>query len=167
MGGNSRMRHSARILMLRLVHRLSITHRRIVCRRKRSHRRSSGVCGCLFEGRPGHLRLHSQHLRGAITGCVVGAAGHHRGCGYGDAGIRQRNGRWSCHILLLDMVQTQVVGTHCGCIHGRVRVRSCMGGGPRIGELRVAVLHVAVVDVVKAHPAVLAVLVLNDHRHGE
>jgi len=29
------------------------------------------------------------------------------------------------------------------------------------------VLHVAVVDVVEAHPAVLAVLVFNDHRHGE
>lgn len=65
------------------------------------------------------------------------------------------------------MVHTQVVGPHGRRIHGWVWVRGGMGSGPRIRELRIAVLHIAVVDVVKAHPAILAVLVLNDHRHGE
>lgn len=163
------MRDSARILMLLLlVQSLSIVHGRVVGRSEGGHGGGRGVCWGLFEGRPGHLVLHAQHLRAAIAGCaVVVVPSHQGGSRHGDAGVGHGDGGWSGHVLLLDMVQTQVVGTHRSRIHGWVWVRRGMGSGPRIGELRIAVLHIAVVDVVKTHPAVLAVLVLNDHRHGE
>lgn len=41
-----------------------------------------------------------------------------------------------------------------------------MRGGPGIGEMRRAVMrYIVLVDTVETHPAVLAVLVFNDHRH--
>lgn len=43
----------------------------------------------------------------------------------------------------------------------------CLSGGPWIGELRRGVVNVVLIDTIEAHPAVLAVLVFNDHRHGE
>lgn len=71
------MRDSARILLLLLlllVQSLSIVHRGVV-----GWRKGGGVCWGLLESRPGHLMLHSQHLRAAITGrIVVGGPGHQR-----------------------------------------------------------------------------------------
>lgn len=91
----------------------------------------------------------------------VVAAGDHGGRGDGDARVRHRHGRGPAHFLF------GVVETHGGRVDGRGGMRRGLRSGPRVGKLRRVVMrHVVLIDVVEAHPAVLAVLVFNDHRHG-
>lgn len=150
---------------------LRVTHGRVVGGCERGDRGSGRVRRrwLLLKRRSRHLVLHVQHLRSSITGRRVVVPGHQRWRRHGDAGVRQRDGGGpGSHVFVLDRVQSQLIAGHRrGRVDGRVRV----GGGmrPWIVELRrvVVMVHVALVDVIETHTAVLAVLILNDHRHGE
>lgn len=150
--------------------RLRVVHGRVVGGGERGDRGCGRVRRrwLLLKRRSRHFVLHVQHLRSSITGRRVVVPGHQRGRRNGDAGVRQRDGGGPGHVVVLDGVQPQLIAAHG---RGRVDRRVRVGGGmrPWIGELRrvVLVVHVALVDVIEAHTAVLAVLILNDHRHGE
>ena len=129
----------------------------------------------MFEGRAWHVVLHAQHLGGRITGGSGGgrrrrvvAPGNQRGSRHGDTRVRRHGHRRrpaGRDFLLLDGVQTHLARR----IHGGGGVRRGMRGGPRTSELRGVLMRqrVMVINTVEAHPAILAVLVLDDHRHGD
>lgn len=162
------------LLLLLLLQRLRIVERREIGRGKSTHGRNGTVVLSLLKRCPGKLLWHGRHLEPAILSWVrvcgvvagAGARDHRRGRD-GHVGVGHRYGRRSRPILLLDLRHVQLlVGTHCGRIHGGWLVGRALGG-PRIGELGGILWEVVLVDTVEAHAAVLAVLVLDHHRHGE
>lgn len=128
----------------------------------------------MFKRRARHVVLHAQHLGGRVTGgCSsssrgrVVATGNQRGSRHGNTRVRRHgHGRRSAgDFLLLDGVQSHLARR----VHGGIGVRRGMRSSPRISELRGVMMRqrVMVVNTVEAHPAILAVLVLDDHRHGD
>lgn len=158
-----------------MVQRRSITERRIASGGKAAHGGGGGVCWGVLKRGARHFVRHAHDLGGwGIAGRSSSGGGRsrvtgrsrtrdQRGRGHGDTGggigHRQRR-RTVVDILLLDGVQRSVDG---GIGVGR-RVRS----SPGIGELRGIGMREAmmVVDRIKGHSAVWAVLVLKDHRHS-
>lgn len=138
---------------------------RIAGWRETAHGRSSRVGRSLFERRARQIVVKTHHFWCWVASrrrSRVCAAGDHRRCGDGDARVGHGEGGWAAHFLLFGVVQDRI-GCH-GCrVDRRRRMRRGVGSGPRVSELR----RVVVVNTVKAHPAVLAVLVFNNHSHGE
>lgn len=147
-----------------LVQSRSIAQRRIASGRKSAHRRRRSVSGSLLERGTGQIVLHAHDFGAGVArrgGGRVVAAGDHGRRGNGDTRVRHRHGRRPGNFLF------GMVEAHGRCVHGRSGMGRGMSSGPGVGELRgVVVRHVMLIDVVEAHPAVLAVLVLNDHSHG-
>lgn len=128
----------------------------------------------MVEGSARHIMLHAQHLGARITGSGgggrvrVSAAGNQRGRRHGNAGIGGHgNGRGSAANLFL--LHGGVDAHLARRVDWGIGVRRRMRSGPGICELRRIVMRqrTMVINTVEAHPAVLAVLVLNDHRHGD
>lgn len=164
--GLLRMRYPTTI---RVMQRWGVAERRIAWRRETAHGRSSRVGRSLFERRARQIVVQTHHFRCWVAGgrCSrIGAAGDHRGRGDGNARVGHGERGRAAHFLLLGVVQDWV-GCH-GCrVDRRCRMRRSVGSGPRVSELRrVVVWHIMLVNIVKAHTAVLAVLVFNNHSHG-
>lgn len=161
---NLRMRYPT---VLVLVHRRSVAKRGVARRREAGHGRGGGIGRSLIERSARHVVRQTHHLRTGVTrssSSRIVAPGDHRGSGNGNTRVWHRH-RWAAHFLLLNMAEANLAGSH----GSRVDRGSGMGrslSGPWVGELRSAVVHVVLIHVIEAHPAVLAVLVLNDHRHG-
>ena len=152
-----------------LVHVRSIAERGVACGREAAHGRGSSVSRRLFKRSAWHVVRQSHHLWSGVTrgsGGGIVAAGDHGGCRDGNTGVWQSHRR-AAHFLLLNMAEANLAGTHGSRVDGGVGMGRSLSG-PRIGELRrVVVVHVVLIHIIEAHPAVLAVLVFNDHRHGE
>ena len=152
-----------------MLYRRSIAQGCIAGRGKAAHGRGGGVGGRLFEGSARKVVRHGHHLRARVArggaGGIVAPGDHGRGR-HGDARVRQGHGG-AADFLLLGRVQ-DLAGAHGGRVHRGGRVRGSVSSRPGIGELgRIVVGEVMLlVNTVKTHPAVLAVLVFNDHRHG-
>lgn len=132
----------------------------------------------MVEGGARHLMLHTHHFGSRIArgggggGSSSGSRGrvtaarNQRGRRDGDTGVGHGHGRGSVgDFFLLDRIEAHGRGG----VDGRVGVRRSVRGSPRISELWWIVMRQGImrVDVVKAHSAILAVLVLHDHSHWE
>lgn len=162
-GRDLRVRHATGVLGLRGVN-WSVANWRVAGGSETAHGGSScGVGWGLLETCAWDIVLHGHHLWAVAGGCVV-AGRDHGGRGNRDIRVGHGHGGGAADLLTLDGVERETGPiAHGGGIYGGSRVRSGMRGGPRVCEL----WWIVVVDIIEAHAAIGAVLVFNDHRHGE
>ena len=126
-----------------------------------------GVGGRAIQGRARPVLRDADDSRAGVAARDIVIAGDHGGRGDGDAGVGQ-GGRGTLLRRIAGLRSHVIAG------HGRGRIGGRIGGRgrvlrPGIGKLRrVAVLvHVVLVERTEPHAPVRAVVILNDHRHGE